>query len=102
MQPQDIHQWYARNNSGEMVPFSAFATTHWEYGSPRLERYNGIPAMQIQGEAAPGASSGESMAAVEAIAATLPPASVVGGALVIAAGAGIRALAQLVRKITNG
>ena len=73
MVPEDLQKWYARNASGEMVPFSAFATAHWEYGSPRLERYNGIPAMQIQGEPAPGVSSGDAMAAMEEIAAQLPP-----------------------------
>jgi multidrug efflux pump len=73
MVPEDLQKWYARNASGEMVPFSAFATARWEYGSPRLERYNGIPAMQIQGEPAPGVSSGDAMAAIEEIAAQLPP-----------------------------
>ena len=72
MVPEDFKQWSVRNNTGEMVPFSTFASSHWEYGSPRLERYNGVPAVQIQGEAAPGVSSGEAMAAVEKIAATLP------------------------------
>jgi len=43
-----------KNDKGEMVPFSAFATKHWDYGSPRLERYNGVSAMEIQGEPAPG------------------------------------------------
>lgn len=55
-----------------MVPFSAFATMRWTSGSPRLERYNGLPAMQIQGEPAPGVSSGDAMAAIEEIAARLP------------------------------
>src|SRR5690606_18676326 len=73
MVPEDLQKWYARNVSGEMVPFSAFATARWEFGSPRLERYNGIPAMQIQGEPAPGVSSGDAMAAIEEIAAQLPP-----------------------------
>lgn len=72
MVPEDLQKWYARNDAGQMVPFSAFATAHWEYGSPRLERYNGIPAVQIQGEPAPGVSSGEAMAAIEEIAAQLP------------------------------
>jgi multidrug efflux pump len=72
MVPEDLQKWYARNAAGEMVPFSAFATAHWEYGSPRLERYNGIPAVQIQGEPAPGVSSGDAMAAMEEIAAQLP------------------------------
>ncbi|HTN40050.1 MAG TPA: efflux RND transporter permease subunit, partial [Asticcacaulis sp.] len=57
MKPEDLSQWYVRNNQGEMVPFTAFATSHWEYGSPRLERYNGAPSMNLQGTAAPGKSS---------------------------------------------
>jgi multidrug efflux pump len=67
MVPKDFNLWSVRNNQGEMVPFSAFASWHWDYGSPRLERYNGVPAMQINGEAAPGVSSGEAMTEVEAI-----------------------------------
>jgi multidrug efflux pump len=55
-----------------MVPFSAFASGHWDYASPRLERYNGVPAMEINGEAAPGVSSGDAMAEVEALVSQLP------------------------------
>ena len=72
MLPSDIDKLYVRNTSGEMVPFSAFATTHWEYGSPRLERYNGFPSMNIQGEPAAGRSSGDAMAAMEEIVSKLP------------------------------
>ncbi len=61
-----------RNNRGEMVPFRAFATSHWDYGSPRLERYNGVSAMNINGEPAPGVSSGAAMAEVERLVAQLP------------------------------
>ncbi|MCO0886152.1 efflux RND transporter permease subunit, partial [Klebsiella pneumoniae] len=56
MLPDDINLWYVRNSSGTMVPFSAFATSRWETGSPRLERYNGYSAVEIVGEAAPGIS----------------------------------------------
>ena len=73
MLPEDIGKWHVRNNVGEMVPFSAFATAHWEYGSPRLERYNGFPATEIMGQAAPGMSSGDAMAEMEKMAAQLPP-----------------------------
>jgi len=73
MKPEDINQWYVRNTEGQMVPFTAFATTHWEYGSPRLERYNGAPSVNIQGAAAPGKSSGQAMTEMENIIATLPP-----------------------------
>ncbi|MGY3867666.1 efflux RND transporter permease subunit, partial [Aeromonas bivalvium] len=72
MNPEDLKLWYVRNGEGKMVPFSAFATTRWSYGSPRLERYNGVPAMEIVGEAAPGKSTGDAMAAIEAMVAQLP------------------------------
>ena len=72
MLPEDFRLWSVRNRDGEMVPFSAFATSHWDYGSPRLERYNGVPAMEINGEAAPGVSSGDAMAGIESIVAGLP------------------------------
>ena len=73
MTPEDFNLWSVKNTQGEMVPFSAFATTRWEYGSPRLERYNGLPAMEIQGEAAPGVSTGDAMAEMERLVAQLPP-----------------------------
>ncbi|MFZ2948548.1 MAG: efflux RND transporter permease subunit [Desulfuromonadaceae bacterium] len=73
MLPDDINSWYVSNKTGEMVPFSAFATAHWQYGSPRLERYNGIPSVEIMGQAAPGVSTGEAMAEMEKMAAQLPP-----------------------------
>lgn len=72
MMPEDLDQWYVRNNRGEMVPFSAFATGEWVYGSPRLERYNGVSSMNIQGTPAPGISSGDAMVAMEEIIAKLP------------------------------
>ena len=67
MQPEDLNRWYVRNRQGEMVPFSAIASSRWTSGSPKLERFNGIPAVVIQGEPAPGHSSGEAMAAIESI-----------------------------------
>ncbi|AOZ02757.1 multidrug efflux RND transporter permease [Cupriavidus sp. USMAHM13] len=72
MNPDDLSYWYVRNAAGTMVPFSAFSSGQWIYGSPKLERYNGIPAVEIQGAAAPGKSTGQAMTAVEAIAAKLP------------------------------
>lgn len=72
MVPDDFKLWYVRNQHGEMVPFSAFAASHWVYGSPRLERYNGASAVNITGTPAPGVSSGEAMAEMERIAAELP------------------------------
>jgi len=73
MMPEDINLWYVRNSQGSMVPFSAFSSCNWSYGSPRLERYNGLPAVEIQGNAAPGRSTGEAMRAIEEMAAKLPP-----------------------------
>ena len=78
MMPEDLDQWYVRNNRGEMVPFSAFATGEWTYGSPRLERYNGVSSMNIQGTPAPGISSGDAMVAMEEIAAKLPEMGLTG------------------------
>jgi multidrug efflux pump len=73
MVPDDFKQWSVRNAKGDMVPMSSFASWRWDYGSPRLERYNGIPAVQINGEAAPGVSSGDAMAEVERLVGQLPP-----------------------------
>ena len=72
MLPKDIEKLYVRNATGKMVPFSAFASAHWSAGAPRLERFNGFPSMNIQGEPAPGRSSGEAMQAMEEIVAKLP------------------------------
>ncbi|EHM48289.1 MAG: multidrug efflux RND transporter permease subunit AcrB [Yokenella regensburgei] len=72
MLPDDIGKWYVRGSTGQMVPFSAFSTSRWEYGSPRLERYNGLPSMEILGQAAPGKSTGEAMAMMEELASKLP------------------------------
>ncbi|AVJ16559.1 multidrug efflux RND transporter permease subunit SdeY [Serratia rhizosphaerae] len=72
MLPEDINKWYVRGESGQMVPFSAFSSAKWEYGSPRLERYNGLPSMEILGQAAPGKSTGEAMNLMEELASKLP------------------------------
>ena len=72
MMPEDLNKWYVRNNVGTMVPFSAFATGKWTYGSPRLERYNGVSSVNIQGTPAPGVSSGDAMLAMEEIIGKLP------------------------------
>ena len=72
MLPQDIAKWTVRNKNGEMVPFGAFSDTYWAYGSPQLLRYNGSPAYEFEGRAAPGISSGAAMQEVEAILAKLP------------------------------
>lgn len=74
MTEADLAKWYVKSNTGNMVPFSAFVTMEWTYGSPRLERFNGLGAMEIQGAAIPGISSGQAMAEMERIAKeVLPP-----------------------------
>ncbi|PXW97404.1 HAE1 family hydrophobic/amphiphilic exporter-1/multidrug efflux pump [Sphaerotilus hippei] len=72
MQPQDILAWHVRNASGEMVPFSAFATVSWASGPAKLERYNGMSSFEIVGSPAEGISSGDAMSAVEQIITRLP------------------------------
>ncbi|MGF6424265.1 multidrug efflux pump [Lelliottia sp. 489] len=72
MLPGDINNLYVRSINGEMVPFSAFSTSRWISGSPRLERYNGMPSMEIVGESVRGKSSGEAMAMMESMAQKLP------------------------------
>jgi len=72
MQPDDVGRWYVRSSSSNMVPFSAFASGHWTYGSPRLERFNGVSAVDIQGEAARGVSSGTAMDEVDNLVKQLP------------------------------
>jgi len=72
MLPVDLQRLYVRNLDGKMVPYSALASGHWTYGSPRLERYNSFPSINIWGEPAPGRSSGEAMQAMEEFAAKLP------------------------------
>jgi HAE1 family hydrophobic/amphiphilic exporter-1/multidrug efflux pump len=72
MNPEDLDRWYVRNGAGDMVPLSAIATSRWTFGPPKLERFNGISAVAIQGEPSSGHSSGEAMAALEGIVAQLP------------------------------
>jgi len=72
MLPGDLDKWYVRNATGQMVPFSSFGRAEWGYGSPRLERFNGIASSEIAGEAAPGYTSGQAMAEMERLAAQLP------------------------------
>ena len=72
MLPQDLDRWYVRNAAAQMIPFSAFSTAHWTYGSPKLERYNGSASLEFLGTPAPGKSSGEALNAMESLAAKLP------------------------------
>jgi HAE1 family hydrophobic/amphiphilic exporter-1 len=72
MLPNDLEKLYVRNTVGKMVPFSSFASGHWTSGSPKLERFNGFPSINIQGESAPGRSSGEAMQAMEGFVKNLP------------------------------
>ncbi|MGB8842666.1 MAG: efflux RND transporter permease subunit, partial [Aliidongia sp.] len=73
MLPSDLGIWFVRNNAGQMVPFSAFAEGKWSYGSPKLEHYGGLPSVEILGSPAPGLSTGTAIAAMEELAAKLPP-----------------------------
>jgi len=73
MLPKDLEKVYVRNTAGKMVPYSSFASGRWTFGSPRLERYNGFPSMNIWGEPIPGRSTGEAMQAMEEIVMKLPP-----------------------------
>ncbi|WP_186096103.1 efflux RND transporter permease subunit [Burkholderia gladioli] len=72
MHPGDLDHWYVRGSGGEMVPFSSFAAGRWRFGATRLERYNGMSALEIQGEAAPGVSSGDAMREIDRLVASLP------------------------------
>ncbi|NIF89416.1 efflux RND transporter permease subunit [Burkholderia sp. Cy-637] len=72
MHPSDLDHWYVRGSGGEMVPFSSFAAGRWSFGATRLERYNGMSALEIQGEAAPGVSSGDAMREIDRLVASLP------------------------------
>jgi multidrug efflux pump len=72
MLPEDMDQWYVRNGAGQMVPFSTFVSAHWTVGSPKLERYNGTPALEFLGAPAPGKSTGDALAAMERAVAKLP------------------------------
>ena len=73
MNPEDFNRWYVRSDSGKMVPVAAFTSAHWEFGSPELQRFNGVAAVNINGDAAPGVSSGAAMNVVLQAAAKLPP-----------------------------
>ncbi|WP_227246957.1 efflux RND transporter permease subunit [Paraburkholderia caribensis] len=72
MTPEDMNEWYVRGSSGSMMPLTSVASGHWTYGSPKLERYNGISSVEIQGAASAGKSTGQAMSAMEALAAKLP------------------------------
>jgi multidrug efflux pump len=72
MLPQDMDRWYVRNGAAQMVPFSTFASAHWIVGSPKLERYNGTPSLEFLGAPAPGRSTGDAIAAMEAAVTKLP------------------------------
>ncbi len=71
--PNDIERWRVRNATGGLVPFSNFAQGSWKFGAQGLYRYNGVPAMQLQGSPAPGVTTGQAMAEMEKLAANLPP-----------------------------
>jgi HAE1 family hydrophobic/amphiphilic exporter-1 len=72
MLPSDLERLYVRNEKGTMTPFASFATGHWFFGSPLLERFNSFPSINIWGAPPRGRSSGEAMQAMEEIAAKSP------------------------------
>ncbi|WP_213955456.1 efflux RND transporter permease subunit [Variovorax sp. dw_954] len=73
MNPEDLDRLYVRNAQGGMTPYSAFAKGSWSWGPPQLQRYNGVPAIEIQGQAAPGRSTGQAIAAMERLMKQMPP-----------------------------
>ncbi|HTT81977.1 MAG TPA: efflux RND transporter permease subunit [Rhizomicrobium sp.] len=73
MKPEDLDRWYVRGQNGEMAPFSSFANYSWVLGPAELDRYNGLPALEIQGQAAPGKSSGAAMNEIERLINTYLP-----------------------------
>jgi multidrug efflux pump len=73
MNPEDLRSLYVRNTKGASVPFTSFATGSWSWGSPKLERYNGVSSVEIQGQAAPGQSTGQAMAEMQRLMQKLPP-----------------------------
>jgi multidrug efflux pump len=73
MNPEDLRTLYVRNTKGSMVPFTSFASGSWSYGSPKLERYNGVPSYEIQGQAAPGQSTGQAITVMQNLIKKLPP-----------------------------
>ena len=72
MAPEDLNRWYVRGNSGTMAPFSSFARANWTLGPASLTRYNGLPSIEIQGQAAPGVSSGTALAEMDKLFKQLP------------------------------
>ncbi|HJR55189.1 MAG TPA: efflux RND transporter permease subunit [Rhizomicrobium sp.] len=73
MTPQDLDRWHVRAHDGSMVPFSSFATSRWTVGPAALNRYNGLPSIQIQGQGAPGVSTGTALAEMDKLFQKLPP-----------------------------
>jgi len=72
MKPEDLDRWYVRNSAGNMAPFSSFATSSWQLGPNALTRFNGVPSLEIQGQAAPGKSSGAAMKEIARLVGELP------------------------------
>ena len=74
MAPDDLNRWYVRTTTGTMAPFSSFATASWAVGPATLTRYNGLPSIEIQGQGAPGISSGTALDEMDKLFKQLPKA----------------------------
>ena len=74
--PEDIAKWYVRGSTGQMAPFSSFATTSWSNAPTSLSRFNGISSYEISGQSAPGKSSGDAMKKIEQLASQIPGTSI--------------------------
>jgi multidrug efflux pump len=74
--PEDLNSWFVRTGTGTMSPFSSFAASAWGQAPNTLTRFNGSPSYEIQGQAAPGKSSGDAMTKMAEIAAKLPGTSI--------------------------
>ena len=72
MAPEDLNRWYVRTATGTMAPFSSFAKANWTLGPTSLTRYNGFPAIEIQGQGAPGVSSGTALSEMDKLFKKLP------------------------------
>jgi multidrug efflux pump len=85
--PGDIGQWFVRNNQGEMVPFTSFSQSEWMTTPTSLSRFLGYPSYELQGQGAPGVSSGDAMNRIEQLASQIQGISVAWGRAVLSGAA---------------